>query len=139
MQRFSVVRKGYSPAEVDQAMEDLQKQLEERTTALETYRRREQEITEQEEAARQRADRILAQADQAAEKKMQEMLVKLQEVRAEALELRDVIEGFQREYNELLRQFLIRTRTEEFPALLDKLGAIIEQTGGENIRQGEEL
>ena len=70
MQRFSVVRKGYSPAEVDQAIEDLQKQLEERTTALEAYRRREQEITEQEEAARQRADRILAQADQAAEKKM---------------------------------------------------------------------
>ena len=85
-----------------------------------------------------KADAIIAAANEEAQRLLQRSAGELRQINQKALELREILEAFQNEYNQLLRQYLIRIRTDEFPALLDRLGVLIERTGGERLQKEEE-
>ncbi|MBQ7916151.1 MAG: hypothetical protein IJ315_05110 [Firmicutes bacterium] len=138
MQQFSIVRKGYQPSEVDQAIEALEQKVAQQEKELVDYRAREAELDKIEVQANLKAEAIIASANAMADQRLQQALQELEGIRKDALGLRELIETFQNEYNQLLRQYMLRMRTDEFPALMNRLGALIEQAGGEHLQKEEE-
>ena len=138
MQQFSIVRKGYQPSEVDQAIEALEQKVAQQEKELVDYRAREAELDKIEVQANLKAEAIIASANAMADQRLQQALQELEGIRKDALGLRELIETFQNEYNHLLRQYMLRMRTDEFPALMNRLGALIEQAGGEHLQKEEE-
>lgn len=125
--QFTVVRKGYRPEEVDRVIQDMEKKIEEQERELAEYRNREDALNKMEEKARV----MVEQANEAADRHLRETLEELKGIRKDALATRELISAFQEEYNQLLRQYLLRIRSDEFPRLLDRIGALIEKTGGD--------
>lgn len=138
MEQFSIVRKGYSPAEVDRVMEALEQKVAQQEKKLEEYRAREDVLDQMEVQARLKAEAIIANANAMADERIRQAMQELENIRQDALGLRELIETFQREYNQLLRQYMLRIRTDEFPELMSRLGELIEQTGGEHLPKEEE-
>lgn len=138
MRRFNVTRRGYSPEEVDQAIAELEQKLHSQEQELVSYRVQEETVRRAAVEAQIKADAIIAAANEEAQRQLQHSAGELHQINQKALELREILEAFQNEYNQLLRQYLIRIRTDEFPALLDRLGVLIERTGGERLQKEEE-
>lgn len=138
MRRFNVTRRGYSPEEVDRAMAELEQKLQSQEQELVSYRVQEETVRRAAVDAQIKADAIIAAANEEAQRLLQRSAGELRQINQKALELREILEAFQNEYNQLLRQYLIRIRTDEFPALLDRLGVLIERTGGERLQKEEE-
>ena len=138
MEQFSIVRKGYQPAEVDRAIEALEQKVAQQEQQLEEYRTREDMLDQMEAQARLKAEAIIANANAMADERTRQAMQELESIRQDALGLRELIETFQREYNQLLRQYMLRIRTDEFPGLMNRLGELIEQTGGEHLPKEEE-
>jgi len=138
MEQFSIVRKGYQPAEVDRAIEALEQKVAQQEQQLEEYRTREDMLDQMEVQARLKAEAIIANANAMADERTRQAMQELESIRQDALGLRELIETFQREYNQLLRQYMLRIRTDEFPGLMNRLGELIEQTGGEHLTKEEE-
>lgn len=138
MRRFNITRKGYSPEEVDRAMAELEQKLQSQEQELVSYRVQEETVRRAAVDAQIKADAIIAAANEEAQRLLQRSAGELHQINQKALELREILEAFQNEYNQLLRQYLIRIRTDEFPALLDRLGVLIERTGGERLQKEEE-
>lgn len=138
MGRFSITRKGYCPQEVEQAMAETQQKLEKLEQELVSYRVQEETIHKAAVEAQIKADAMIAAANEEAERIRLQSAGELMQIRRQAMEIREILEAFQNEYNQLLRQYLIRIRMDEFPALLDRLGVLIERTGGERFQKEEE-
>ena len=131
MTEFTRVRKGYRPEEVEQELFRLRQKITEQEEELSIYRGREEELHRREIEAQMKADLIIEEAQRKADEIQKKTKEELKEIRQEALRMRDLMEAFQNEYNQLLRQSLLKIRTDEFSALMDRLGCLIEKTGGE--------
>lgn len=131
MTEFTRVRKGYRPEEVEQELFRLRQKITEQEEELSIYRGREEELYRREIEAQMKADLIIEEAQRKADEIQKKTKEELKEIRQEALRMRDLMEAFQNEYNQLLRQYLLKIRTDEFSALMDRLGCLIEKTGGE--------
>lgn len=131
MTEFTKVRKGYRPEEVEQELSRLKQKIAEQEEELAVYNKREEELHRNEIEAQMKADLIIEEAQRKADEIQKNAREELKEIRQEALRMRDLIEAFQNEYNQLLRQYLLKIRTDEFSALMDRLGCLIEKTGGE--------
>ena len=131
MTEFTRVRKGYRPEEVEQELFRLRQKITEQEEELSIYRGREEERHRREIEAQMKADLIIEEAQRKADEIQKKTKEELKEIRQEALRMRDLMEAFQNEYNQLLRQYLLKIRTDEFSALMDRLGCLIEKTGGE--------
>lgn len=131
MTEFTRVRKGYRPEEVEQELFRLRQKITEQEEELSIYRGREEELHRREIEAQMKVDLIIEEAQRKADEIQKKTKEELKEIRQEALRMRDLMEAFQNEYNQLLRQYLLKIRTDEFSALMDRLGCLIEKTGGE--------
>lgn len=131
MTEFTRVRKGYRPEEVEQELSRLGQRIAEQEEELAVYKKREEELHRNEIEAQMKADLIIEEAQRKADEIQRKAREELKEICQEALRMRDLMEAFQSEYNQLLRQYLLKIRTDEFSALLDRLGCLIEKTGGE--------
>lgn len=131
MTEFTKVRKGYRPEEVEQELSRLKQKIAEQEEELAVYNKREEELHRNEIEAQMKADLIIEEAQRKADEIQKNAREELKEIRQEALRMRDLMEVFQNEYNQLLRQYLLKIRTDEFSALMDRLGCLIEKTGGE--------
>ena len=131
MTEFTKVRKGYRPEEVEQELSRLKQKIAEQEEELAVYNKREEELHRNEIEAQMKADLIIEEAQRKADEIQKNAREELKENRQEALRMRDLMEAFQNEYNQLLRQYLLKIRTDEFSALMDRLGCLIEKTGGE--------
>lgn len=131
MTEFTRVRKGYQPEEVEQELSRLRQKIIEQEKELATYNKREEELHRNEIEAQMKADLIIEEAQRKADEIQKNAREELKEIRQEALRMRDLMEAFQNEYNQLLRQYLLKIRTDEFSVLMDRLGCLIEKTGGE--------
>ena len=131
MTEFTRVRKGYQPEEVEQELSRLRQKIAEQEKELAIYSKREEELHRNEIEAQMKADLIIEEAQRKADEIQKKAREELKEIRQEALRMRDLMEAFQNEYNQLLRQYLLKIRTDEFSALMDRLGCLIEKTGGE--------
>ena len=132
MTEFTKVRKGYRPEEVEQELSRLKQKIAEQEEELAAYNKREEELHRNEIEAQMKADLIIIEeAQRKADEIQKNAREELKEIRQEALRMRDLMEAFQNEYNQLLRQYLLKIRTDEFSALMDRLGCLIEKTGGE--------
>ncbi|HIR36541.1 MAG TPA: hypothetical protein IAC91_10680 [Candidatus Faecimorpha stercoravium] len=131
MTEFTKVRKGYRPEEVEQELSRLKQKIAEQEEELAVYNKREEELHRNEIEAQMKADLIIEEAQRKADEIQKNAREELKEIRQEALHMRDLMEAFQNEYNQLLRQYLLKIRTDEFSALMDRLGCLIEKTGGE--------
>ena len=131
MTEFTKVRKGYRPEEVEQELSRLKQKIAEQEEELAVYNKREEELHRNEIEAQMKADLIIEEAQRKADEILKNAREELKEIRQEALRMRDLMEAFQNEYNQLLRQYLLKIRTDEFSALMDRLGCLIEKTGGE--------
>ncbi len=131
MTEFTKVRKGYRPEEVEQELSRLKQKIAEQEEELAVYNKREEEVHRNEIEAQMKADLIIEEAQRKADEIQKNAREELKEIRQEALRMRDLMEAFQNEYNQLLRQYLLKIRTDEFSALMDRLGCLIEKTGGE--------
>ncbi len=131
MTEFTKVRKGYRPEEVEQELSRLKQKIAEQEEELAVYNKREEELHRNEIEAQMKADLIIEEAQRKADEIQKNAREELKEIRQEALRMRDLMEAFQNEYNQLLRQYLLKIRTDEFSALMDRLGCLIEKTGGE--------
>ena len=131
MTEFTKVRKGYRPEEVEQELSRLKQKIAEQEEELAVYNKREEELHRNEIEAQMKADLIIEEAQRKADERQKNAREELKEIRQEALRMRDLMEAFQNEYNQLLRQYLLKIRTDEFSALMDRLGCLIEKTGGE--------
>ena len=131
MTEFTKVRKGYRPEEVEQELSRLKQKIAEQEEELAVYNKREEELHRNEIDAQMKADLIIEEAQRKADEIQKNAREELKEIRQEALRMRDLMEAFQNEYNQLLRQYLLKIRTDEFSALMDRLGCLIEKTGGE--------
>ena len=131
MTEFTKVRKGYRPEQVEQELSRLKQKIAEQEEELAVYNKREEEVHRNEIEAQMKADLIIEEAQRKADEIQKNAREELKEIRQEALRMRDLMEAFQNEYNQLLRQYLLKIRTDEFSALMDRLGCLIEKTGGE--------
>ena len=131
MTEFTKVRKGYRPEEVEQELSRLKQKIAEQEEELAVYNKREEELHRNEIEAQMKADLIIEEAQRKADEIQKNAREELKEIRQEALRMRDLMEAFQNEYNQLLRQYLLKIRTDEFSARMDRLGCLIEKTGGE--------
>ena len=131
MTEFTKVRKGYRPEEVEQELSRLKQKIAEQEEELAVYNKREEELHRNEIEAQMKADLIIEEAQRKADEIQKNAREELKEIRQEALRMRDLMEAFQNEDNQLLRQYLLKIRTDEFSALMDRLGCLIEKTGGE--------
>ena len=131
MTEFTKVRKGYRPEEVEQELSRLKQKIAEQEEELAVYNKREEELHRNEIEAQMKADLIIEEAQRKADEIQKNAREELKEIRQEALRMRDLMEAFQNEYNQLLRQYLLKIRTDEFSALMDRPGCLIEKTGGE--------
>ena len=131
MTEFTKVRKGYRPEDVEQELSRLKQKIAEQEEELAVYNKREEELHRNEIEAQMKADLIIEEAQRKADEIQKNAREELKEIRQEALRMRDLMEAFQNEYNQLLRQYLLKIRTDEFSALMDRLGCLIEKTGGE--------
>ncbi len=129
---FTRVKKGYCPEEVEKEIRRLEQKIGEQERELTAYRDRQDQIHKDAVEAKIKADLIVEEAQRKADRLQKEAVEELRSIRSEALGMRDLIEAFQNEYNQLLRQYLIKIRTDEFSALMDRLGSLIDKTGGDH-------
>ena len=152
--RFSIVRKGYDPEEVDAYLETVkdyltkleakqktnQTEIESLTKALDDYRRKEASINNalvnsQISAdsiltnARNSADNVVKNAKNEAEITKEAINRLLSDIQVSMIPHRKAVQNFRREYEEILSKYLRDINSDDFDGLMDKLDSLEKYIG----------
>ncbi len=121
MKDFTIVRKGFDTTEVDTYIVDLENELQKREQLLQEYRDRENAINRAVIDAQMMADSIVSKAKEEAAGIRSSATAELEDIRKEALALRDNLAQFQDSYNRLLRRYLYTGHCEDMTQIFDRL------------------
>ncbi|MBQ7064820.1 MAG: hypothetical protein IJM90_08025 [Firmicutes bacterium] len=111
-------------------IEALQQENGKLRQELEAYREREQAIAQREREAEAKAAAMVEEAECRAEERLAAARREREQIRRQALRMQEKMQEFQSEFDRLVRDYLTRARTEEFPALFNRLGAYVEELSG---------
>lgn len=150
-QSFTLVRRGYSPEEVDVYTNQLQGLINQRNQELAAYKEKENAINSSVidakmlakrlvDEANEEAAQIIAQAKEEAERTLNESrnaaAIYRQESEAEMAQItervnamRHKLDTFQLEYSQIVQQYLVSMRANELTALVDDLDDFMRKMG----------
>ncbi len=150
-QSFSLVRRGYSPEEVDVYTNQLQGLINQRNQELASYREKENAINSSVveakllakrivDEANEEAEKILAAANEEAEKTLSEARDAVSTFRQDSdaemaliservTAMRHKLDTFQMEYNQIVQQYLVSMRSNDLASLLDDLDDFMRKMG----------
>lgn len=114
MDQFSVVKKGYSPEEVDKYISTLEQ-------VITSYKDKDNAIKNAIISAQLAADNIVKNAKLQANEYKSQIATELEKVRKEINIQRDRIQSFQYQYNELVRKHLVEFDQSEMQRLNNTL------------------
>ncbi len=114
---FTIVRKGYSPEEVEARIHQLE-------TELHAYKQKEQAIPHAIINAQLTADRIIETADQQAAQMRKQVVKQMEQVKKMLHDAKERVETFQEQYNHMISRYIIEFNEKDFAALYRELDEI---------------
>lgn len=121
--RFTVVKRGYNPDEVDTFIQGLE-------SALKNYKEKEVAIKNAFINAQVAADKIIQEAQDDAAEMKRNTIYQLEAIKNSVEEQKIILSSFQNDYNRLIRKYLYDVNTSEFDLLVGKINVLTESIQG---------
>ena len=129
MKTFSMERRGYNTAEVDQYVQELQTQLDKKEAKIKEYQQKEEAINQSVVEAKVLANKIVEEAKAEAQTIRQTAVESLGDIKTKTKAMHNKLQLFQKEYNHILQQYLVAVRCSDMVQLFDDLDRFMDQLG----------
>ena len=118
-ERFSIVKKGYNPVEVDERLSALEEEVR-------AYREKDDAIRNAIVNAQIAADSIIQNAKNQGRTIRENTAKQLQDVSSSIVTQKRMLADFARDYNEMVSKYLTVTKNEDFKMISKKIDALEE-------------
>ena len=118
--RFSYIKKGYSPEEVDSYIEQLEE-------IIRAYKHKEKAINNAIVSAQVAADNIIAEAEKKASKILDEAETKLNQMRSLLAIQKNVIDSFYNDYTQLVKKYLFNINEDDMFKIYTRINSLEEK------------
>ena len=129
MKVFSIERRGYSPREVDEYVNMLEAQLNQKEAQLSEYRQKEAAINQSVVEAKMLANKIVEDAQAQSEQIHQNALASMTDIKAQVKAMQEKLQLFQQDYNRILQQYLVSVRCTDMVQIFDDLDRFMTTLG----------
>ena len=129
MKTFNTERRGYSINEVDQFIHELESKIEKQDKQLREYQQKEAAINQSVVEAKMLANKIVEDAQNEAQNIHQSALNSLTDLKAQTKAMHEKLLAFQKDYNQILQQYLVSVRCSDMTHLFDDLNQFMDQIG----------